>query len=70
MWQLLAFVVYDWAVSLSREVDLFWTSEVRPLSVILYFLNKYLNMASYIANAAQMAPMSNQVRKVSDTLKR
>ena len=68
--QLLAFVVHDWAVSLPREVDLFWTSEVRLLSAILYFSNKYLNMASYIVNAAQMAPMSNQVRKDSDPLKR
>ncbi|PIL33070.1 hypothetical protein GSI_04519 [Ganoderma sinense ZZ0214-1] len=55
-----AFVVYDWLVTLSREVDLFWTDKVRSLSAMLYLANKYLNLLPYIVNGVQMAPMSDK----------
>ncbi|KAM5542111.1 hypothetical protein V8D89_004421 [Ganoderma adspersum] len=55
-----ALVVYDWLVTLSREVDLFWTGKARPLSAILYFANKYLNVLPYVMTGVQMAPMSDK----------
>ncbi|KAM5534672.1 hypothetical protein V8D89_011684 [Ganoderma adspersum] len=36
--------MYDWVVTLAREVQLFWTGKARPLSAALYFSNKYLNL--------------------------
>ncbi|KAM5542820.1 hypothetical protein V8D89_003781 [Ganoderma adspersum] len=56
----IAFVVYDWLVTLSREVDLFWAGNARPLSTMLYFANKYLNILLYVVTGVQMAPTSNK----------
>ena len=53
--------MYDWAVTLSREVDLFWTGKARPLSAALYFANRYLNILPYAVTAVQMAPISEEV---------
>ena len=53
--------MYDWLVTLSREVDLFWTGNARPLSTTLYFANKYLNLLSYVVTGVQLAPTSNKV---------
>ncbi|KAI1791579.1 hypothetical protein LXA43DRAFT_421636 [Ganoderma leucocontextum] len=57
-----AVVTYDWVVTLSREIHLFWTGKARPLSAILYFSNKYLNVLSYIMGILSMAPMSDKDR--------
>ncbi len=57
-----AFVLYDWAVTLSREVRLFWTGNARPLPAILYFSNKYLNMVPPIVALLGMTPIADAVR--------
>ena len=57
-----ALVVYDWLVTLSREVHLFWTGKVRPLPAVLYLANKYTNLLACFLNVLQMAPMPNKVR--------
>ena len=53
--------MYDWTVTLSREVELFWTSEVRTLSAMLYFSNKYLNVLAQIMYMLGHASMSDKV---------
>ena len=53
--------MYDWLVTLSREVDLFWTGKARPLSAALYFANRYLNIVPYVMTAVQMASISDKV---------
>ncbi|KAI1791573.1 hypothetical protein LXA43DRAFT_421419 [Ganoderma leucocontextum] len=60
-----ALVVYDWVVTLSREVHLFWTGTARPLSAVLYFSNKYLNVLSMILGMLSYVPMSDDVRMPS-----
>ena len=55
-----ALVLYDWAVTLPREIQLFWTGKARPLSAILYFSNKYLNLLSQIVNMLENAKQSDQ----------
>ena len=40
--------MYDWAVTLTREVQLIWTRKARPLSAALYFSNRYLNMIGQV----------------------
>ena len=37
-------VLYDWLLSLPREVHLFITGNARPLSAGLYFMNRYASL--------------------------
>ncbi|KAI1791541.1 hypothetical protein LXA43DRAFT_1061301 [Ganoderma leucocontextum] len=57
---IVAFVAYDWVVTLSREVQLFWTGKARPLSAVLYFSNKYLNVLAQIMYMLGHASMSDK----------
>ncbi|TBU56896.1 hypothetical protein BD310DRAFT_881757 [Dichomitus squalens] len=41
-------VVYDWAISLSRECQLFGTGNARTFSAWLYFANRYTNLFSQV----------------------
>ena len=54
-------VLYDWAITLSLEVELFWTGKVQLLSAILYFANKYLNVLAPIGTMLQLAPWPEKV---------
>ena len=57
-----ALTAYDWVLTLSREGQLFWTGKARPISAILYFSNKYLNLFTVaIATPLWQAPLSDQV---------
>ena len=60
-----AFVWYDWAVTLSREVRLFWGRKARPLPTALYFSNKYSNLFPPIVALLAMTPASDEVRVLS-----
>ena len=65
---ILALTAYDWMLTLSREGQFFWTGKARPISAILYFSNKYLNLFTVaIATPLWQAPLSDQVcfRRVS-----
>ena len=57
-------VMYDWATTLAREVQLFWNGAARPLSAVLYFSNKYLNLLSQVLNMVALADasLSDEVR--------
>ncbi|PIL34326.1 hypothetical protein GSI_03101 [Ganoderma sinense ZZ0214-1] len=55
-----ALVVYDWVVTLPRELQLFWTGKARPLSAILYFSNKYLNLLAQAINLVEYGPISDE----------
>ena len=61
---IVAFVVYDWVVTLPREVQLFWTRKARPLSAALYFLNRYLNILTQLFIMVEDAPMSDTVSMI------
>ena len=54
-------MTYDWAVTLSREVQLFWGGKARPLSAILYFSNKYLNVLMAIMAVLEGVPVYDEV---------
>ena len=42
--------MYDLVVTLSREIQLFWIGRARPLSAVLYFSTKYLNLLAQVLN--------------------
>ena len=56
-----ALVLYDWAVTLPREIQLLWTGKARPLSAILYFSNKYFNLLAQVISLLEYAPISDAV---------
>ena len=43
-------VVYDWMLTLPREIELFWTGKTRSVSAALYFSTKYLNVLAQVLN--------------------
>ncbi|KAI1788580.1 hypothetical protein LXA43DRAFT_1063459 [Ganoderma leucocontextum] len=63
-------VVYDWILTLSREVQLFWTGKTRPLSALLYFTNRYLNLLSIVMGILWYAPMSDKLSSHQQVLLR
>nr|VWO96140.1 Cytochrome P450 monooxygenase CYP52X1 [Ganoderma boninense] len=58
-----ALIVYDWVVTLPRELQLFWTGKARPLSSILYFTNKYLNLLAQVINLVEYGPISDELHE-------
>ena len=54
-----AFVVYDLIITLPREIKLFWTRDVRILSAVLYFSNKYSVLLSAATPIIKYVPMSD-----------
>ncbi|KAI1782024.1 hypothetical protein LXA43DRAFT_1151863, partial [Ganoderma leucocontextum] len=49
--------VYDWVGTLPHEVQLFWNKKARPLSAILYFSNKYLNLLAQVINLLDLSAL-------------
>ena len=64
----LVFVMYDWIVTLPREVQLFWTGKARSLSAILYFSTKYFNVLYQMLSLLVFIPSSDEVRTDSPCL--
>ncbi|PIL27410.1 hypothetical protein GSI_10558 [Ganoderma sinense ZZ0214-1] len=63
-----ALTAYDWVLTLPREGQFFWTGKARPISAILYFSNKYLNLFTVaIATPLWQAPLSDQLFASSST---
>ncbi|KAM5542097.1 hypothetical protein V8D89_004407 [Ganoderma adspersum] len=65
MISVIAFVMYDGAVTLFREVQLFWGAKSRTLPAILYFSNKYLNVLSQIMVALELLPLASSDQSCS-----
>ena len=55
-----ALYIYDYAITFSREVDLFWGRRFTGAS-LLFLLNRYLNLAHMVVEACNFAMMSDQV---------
>ncbi|TBU22101.1 hypothetical protein BD311DRAFT_770977 [Dichomitus squalens] len=53
-------VLYDWVISLPREMELFINTDARPLSACLYFANKYTNIVSQVVSMLAYAPLSTE----------
>ncbi|TBU43833.1 hypothetical protein BD309DRAFT_863515 [Dichomitus squalens] len=64
---LLAFVTYEYTITLSLEVDLFWRRQLTGAG-ILFLLNRYLTLAlrasiiveGYITSSTRYGPISNE----------
>ncbi|EJF61640.1 hypothetical protein DICSQDRAFT_170056 [Dichomitus squalens LYAD-421 SS1] len=50
-------VLYDWMITLPREVQLFWTGKSSILSVCLFILNRYLTVIWWILDMIKTAPL-------------
>ena len=42
--------MYDWMLTLPREIELFWSGKARLLSAALYFSTKYMNVLAQVLN--------------------
>ncbi|TBU53319.1 hypothetical protein BD310DRAFT_860397 [Dichomitus squalens] len=51
-------VVYDWVLSLPRELRLFWAGNARSLSAWLYFANRYIALFSEAGQLLVFVPWS------------
>ncbi|PIL24637.1 hypothetical protein GSI_12521 [Ganoderma sinense ZZ0214-1] len=53
------FLIYDYAITLGREVNLFWTHKYTGAS-ILFFTNRYVTLTWNVMGLAQLAKISEQ----------
>ena len=52
--------VYEYFITLDREVELFWTGRATS-AAILFFLNRYWSLVTFLYNLAIFVPMSDLV---------
>ena len=60
-------VVYDYFMTLGREVELFWKGKCRG-AAILFYINRYLNLLFSIYELVCIAYIPAQVREARHTL--
>ncbi|TBU38268.1 hypothetical protein BD309DRAFT_983780 [Dichomitus squalens] len=58
-------VVYDWVLSLPRELRLFWAGNARSLSAWLYFANRYIALFSEAGQLLVFVPWSAKLHTYS-----
>ena len=54
-------VLYDWAISMGRESELFITGNAKGPSAWLYFMNRYLNLVRGLVMMFTYASLNTQV---------
>ncbi|PIL26975.1 hypothetical protein GSI_10113 [Ganoderma sinense ZZ0214-1] len=58
-------VLYDWVVTLPREVEAFWTGAARPFSTSLYFANRLVSLGMAVVEVVGLAaPLSTEACRI------
>ncbi|TBU21443.1 hypothetical protein BD311DRAFT_782917 [Dichomitus squalens] len=60
-------VLYDWMITLPREVQLFWTGKSSILSVCLFISNRYLTVIWWILDMIKTAPLFDKLNVIAIT---
>ena len=59
--------LYDWFLTIDGEMEYFWNRQVTG-ATILFFVNRYISLASFILTFVDYKPMSDKVRDYSSLL--
>ena len=57
---MVAIVIYEYLVTFSTEIQLFWAGEVTGASV-LFFVNRYMQLVYILLGLFRMSPVINTV---------
>ncbi|KAI1792340.1 hypothetical protein LXA43DRAFT_354474 [Ganoderma leucocontextum] len=53
-------LLYDWIITLPREVETFWSGNSSTVSAFLYFANRTLSLSMAAVEVLDLSPMSNE----------
>ena len=63
MHRVLVFFLYDYIITIGREVDLFWSRKITGASVLFLFI-RYGTLVYKVLDLVSFGPMSDKVRLV------
>ncbi|TBU24160.1 hypothetical protein BD311DRAFT_868333 [Dichomitus squalens] len=53
--------LYNWLITIDQEVEYFWKGKVTG-AAILFYLNRYISLASFVISLVDWMPMTDKVR--------
>ncbi|EJF58086.1 hypothetical protein DICSQDRAFT_29310, partial [Dichomitus squalens LYAD-421 SS1] len=55
--------LYNWIITIDQEVEYFWKEKVTG-AAILFYLNRYISLASFVISLVDWMPMTDKVRNL------